>query len=135
MNARRADAGFTFVELLVGLSLLALVLLVLLSAGSVGMSKVREARNETDGIVWVQAAMESAMAVGLDGLPNTGRYDVFRVLRVEALPDAFASGQLHVQVVSLQPLLKEVTVAIYRRQAPSQPAFSLTTIVGSVRAR
>lgn len=133
MNVRRVDAGFTFVELLVGLSLLTLTLLVLLSAGSVGMSKVKEARSETDGIIWVQAAMETAMAVGLNGLPNPGQYDIARVLRVEPLPDAFAGGQLLVQVVGDQPPLKEVTVAIYRKQDPARPAFSLTTIVGTAR--
>lgn len=133
MNVNRADAGFTFVELVVGLSLLSLTLLVLLSAGSVGISKVRDARSETDGVVWVQSAMESAMAAGLAGLPNAGRYDITRVLRVEPLPDAYTNGQLVVNIADEQPPLKEITVAIYRKQSPARPAFSLTTLVGPVR--
>ncbi|HEY3247958.1 MAG TPA: prepilin-type N-terminal cleavage/methylation domain-containing protein [bacterium] len=122
--------GFTIIEVLVSLSLVALLFTVLIVAVSAGMAKVREAGEDTPVVAWVASAMDAAMALGINGLPPGGRYDARRILGgAPELPAGVRRADLTVAQISTKPILKEVTIAAFRAGS-AEPAFALTTIVG-----
>ncbi|MBI4277380.1 MAG: type II secretion system protein [Armatimonadetes bacterium] len=128
----RSEAGFTLVEVLVALGLVALVFTVLLVATSAGLGKVREAERETAAAAWVQGAMEAAMTLGVKVLPSPGRYDAVEALKgLPPLPHGTARAEMVIRQVSERPVLKEVTVAVYPTMADTAPAFELSTLIGA----
>lgn len=129
-RTRNEERGFTVIEVLVSLSLVALLFTVLIVAVSAGMAKVREADEDTPIVAWVASAMEAAIALGVDGLPRSGSYDALsRLSAAPVLPRGVGRGILTVRQLSVKPLLKEVSVAAMRART-GQTAFTLTTIVG-----
>lgn len=129
MNGLHHERGFTVIEVLVSISLVALLFAVLIVATSAGMAKVRDAEADTPIVAWVAGAMEAAIAAGVDGLPRPGIYDTGVLAAVTSPPAGIARGTVTVRQLSAKPLLKEVTVAALR-SGSGETAFALTTIVG-----
>ncbi len=131
MRYSDSDTGFTLIEVLVALALVTLIFTVLLVSVSTGLGKVREVERETAALVWVQAALDAAMVIGVGALPSAGRFDASRTLAgLPPLPPGLGRAELVVRQMSPRPVLKEVTVSIYRHTSGGAPLFSLSTIVG-----
>lgn len=123
------DSGFTLIEVLVALGLLTLFFTTFVVASSAGIAKIREAKEEFAATAWVQDTLEALLVPEVAALPATGRYDARVFPEAAILPAGFGRGEIIIRVLSAEPLLKEVTVAVYRRSF-GPPAFALTTIVG-----
>jgi prepilin-type N-terminal cleavage/methylation domain-containing protein len=130
MRHGRFDSGFTLIEVLVALGLLTLLFTTFVVASSAGIAKIREAKEEFAATAWAQDTLELLLAQEVAALPATGRYDARVFPRAAVLPIGFSRGEIIIRILSAKPLLKEVTVAVYRRSF-DPPAFALTTIVGA----
>ncbi len=130
MTPEDSDSGFTLIEVLVALSLISLAFTVLFAAVSFGSGKIREARRETAGLAWVQGAIDAAIAVGAQDLPEPGHYNPPQVLTgIPPLPDDFARAEVVIREVAASPALKEVTVSLYHQKSATIASLAVSTFV------
>ena len=77
MTARiKRQEGFTILEVLVAISILAVGLLAVASMQVAGMHTNAQAKNVTEGINWAQDKLEELIALPYDDPNNRGLHDV-----------------------------------------------------------
>ncbi|MGH2452279.1 MAG: type IV pilus modification PilV family protein [bacterium] len=136
---RRAGAdGFTLVEVLVAMSIVALVTPLLIGGLISSLTRARQSEDRGTATVWAQAEVELLRAQCFERLAPSARKIVPAATQPgePPLPAGFAAGYVRLEPAGSAGL--KATVSLYRRDwagadPPGPPSFSTSTYLADVR--
>ncbi len=124
---RRSERGFTLLEVMIGMILLAATVVIMTQGFMAAMSRAGETGNHSAGAAWTQAMIDYLRNQGYGVTGYWSETPSSCTVPKPCVPEGFSSATVEVTNTGV-PNLKQVNVTLYRQGNPS-PFLAVTTYV------